>query len=921
MRQSRTRVFLCTDMCRTVWTVFLSSCVALMAAAQEVPPIRHFPPRTYGGQNQNWSLTQGASGTVYAGNNSGMLAFDGVRWHLWRLPEGQTVRAVAAGPGERIFCGGFAEFGYWQPDSVGGMVYHSLSQHVRAEQLEREEIWHILVCETFVLFQSFSTLYKYDYKHAPTVLRPPGAIMFAQKVGQRVLLPVIGRGVYELLPDHTFRFVSGTEPLANATVQFMVPGSDSAVWVGTAERGIFELRGDSCRPWPHPLNTVLRKSQLNRAVPLREGGWAIGTILQGVFLLDKRQQLRFHLHRENGLQDNTVLALLCDRSGHLWVGMDRGIDLVAPNTPVVFYTDQGGKIGVVYAAALWSGRLYLGTNRGLFVQQGQGFQLMEGSQGQVWELRAADGQLLCGHNSGTFAVGVRSIRRLSNITGGWCTVRVPHRDAFLLQSTYTGLVVYERTAKGEWQLSHRVEGFSDPLRKIAFDRNGSLWGVHPNRGLYRLRLSTDLRQVLEYRLFRRGDSGLPADYALDLAVVGGQIIITAQMTPLQATDSAGQVVFRPLAPPNLPQKWLCDAGEGFFFTDGSSVSWQTPASIYTLPAQLVPGYERIEFLGADEYLLCLEDGYARLRLQHLATNRPGTAPLHLQYVETPLRRLPASHSVDLSHAENDLRIAMSAPQFDRPPRFRWQLERPDASPLVSTWSETAEIMLDDLSPGTYRLRVEADTGGAPKTLDFRIRLPWYRTPAAMGAYAALLALALWLFEKISQARLLRQRQRLEAEKQQELARQRIAAERERFALELLNKNRELSNAALSLVRKNEMLQHLRERLQQAYHDPNALRKLVREIDRHLEGEHDWALFEAAFNQVHDAFFKRLMAAYPQLTPGDLRLAAYLKLNLSSKEIAPLLNISVRGVENKRYRLRKKLGLPEEANLTEFILNF
>ena len=64
-----------------------------------------------------------------------------------------------------------------------------------------------------------------------------------------------------------------------------------------------------------------------------------------------------------------------------------------------------------------------------------------------------------------------------------------------------------------------------------------------------------------------------------------------------------------------------------------------------------------------------------------------------------------------------------------------------------------------------------------------------------------------------------------------------------------------------------------------------------------------------------------MLNFPELTPGDLRLAAYLKMNLSSKEIAPLLNISVRGVENKRYRLRKKLGLAEEANLAEFILSF
>ena len=64
-----------------------------------------------------------------------------------------------------------------------------------------------------------------------------------------------------------------------------------------------------------------------------------------------------------------------------------------------------------------------------------------------------------------------------------------------------------------------------------------------------------------------------------------------------------------------------------------------------------------------------------------------------------------------------------------------------------------------------------------------------------------------------------------------------------------------------------------------------------------------------------------MLAYPDLTPGDLRLAAYLKMNLSSKEIAPLLNISIRGIENKRYRLRKKLELPEDTNLTEFIMAF
>jgi len=68
------------------------------------------------------------------------------------------------------------------------------------------------------------------------------------------------------------------------------------------------------------------------------------------------------------------------------------------------------------------------------------------------------------------------------------------------------------------------------------------------------------------------------------------------------------------------------------------------------------------------------------------------------------------------------------------------------------------------------------------------------------------------------------------------------------------------------------------------------------------------------------FLKKIKSLHPELTPNDLKLCAYLRLNLSSKEIGPLLNISVKSVEIKRYRLRKKKDLAREANLTLYILN-
>ena len=81
------------------------------------------------------------------------------------------------------------------------------------------------------------------------------------------------------------------------------------------------------------------------------------------------------------------------------------------------------------------------------------------------------------------------------------------------------------------------------------------------------------------------------------------------------------------------------------------------------------------------------------------------------------------------------------------------------------------------------------------------------------------------------------------------------------------------------------------------------------------------MFKEAFDNADNDFLKKVKQAHSSLTPNDLRLCAYLRLNLSSKEIAPLLNISVRSVEIKRYRLRKKMDLSHEQGLVEYILAF
>jgi DNA-binding CsgD family transcriptional regulator len=134
-----------------------------------------------------------------------------------------------------------------------------------------------------------------------------------------------------------------------------------------------------------------------------------------------------------------------------------------------------------------------------------------------------------------------------------------------------------------------------------------------------------------------------------------------------------------------------------------------------------------------------------------------------------------------------------------------------------------------------------------------------------------------------------------------------------------SKNRELAVSTMSIIRKNEFLNAIKDQLRES-ESTDQVKSVIRTIDRNINNSDDWKFFEEAFNNADKGFLKKVKKLHPDLSSNDLRLCAYLRLNLSSKEIAPLLNISVRSVEVKRYRLRKKINLLHEENLTDYILD-
>lgn len=148
----------------------------------------------------------------------------------------------------------------------------------------------------------------------------------------------------------------------------------------------------------------------------------------------------------------------------------------------------------------------------------------------------------------------------------------------------------------------------------------------------------------------------------------------------------------------------------------------------------------------------------------------------------------------------------------------------------------------------------------------------------------------------------------------------IKLQNEKLINEVTFKNKELVDASMHLVERSDALIKVKDELQQLYkktdgnHDVKKALQLVNDIEKNNS---NWEQFAIHFDEVNNDFLKKLSLQYSNLTNTDLKVCAYLQLKLTSKEIAQLMNITVRGVELSRYRLRKKLKLTTSQTLTDF----
>ncbi|AYL99655.1 triple tyrosine motif-containing protein [Mucilaginibacter celer] len=934
-----------------------------------VPYVQNYTKAVYQWGNQNWSVTRDEHGIMYFGNAEGLLAFDGKYWQQHHMPNGLIVRSVCADGKGKIYAGGYGEFGFWQSSDRGYLKYTSLINLVPRQFLPiNEEIWKIYCYNNRVIFQSFGSIYIYSAGKI-TVVKSPQPYLFLFKCGTRFFVEQVSKGLFEL-KDTKLEYIAGSDVLGTSGVLSVLPFGQDNYLIGTAKSGLFIYNGQTIKPWANQANQFLKTYQLNNGALISGRYFAYGTILNGIVIVDTAGKVVQHINKASGMQNNTVLSLYTDTEQNLWAGLDNGIDRIELNSPMYFYFDKTGRFGTVYSSIIFDNKIYLGTNQGLFYSdwlpgnskglfQSFDFKLIPGSQGQVWDLSLQDGRLLCGHNDGTYQVNGGSITKISDITGGWTMKKIA--PDMLMQGTYTGLVIYKKDAAGNWQYSHKLADFGEPSRYVEQDSKGQIWVSHAYKGIYKLLLSADQKKAVS-RVYYDKHYGLPGSYNINVFDLDNRIVFSSD-SGFYVYDDISDRFFKydqlnkKLGTFATSSKIIKAIGKKYWFINHGRIGladMSVPGKLTidtnrfsVLNGQMVQHYETINRISNSTYLISVDDGFVILNDGDALTgNNIHIPPVLIRRVENITDKIavisegsPGNQTIEIPYADNNIRIAYALPYYKQA-RIKFQYYLDGYSRQWSEWTPQSQKEFTNLDQGIYQFKVRARINdqqvSAETVFTFTILPPWYAGKIAMIFYALLLVLSYYVIRHYYRIKLKRHQQhiqqKLQKEKEEFLKQEAIANQQhiiniknEQLQADLASKSRELANSAMNIVYKNELLQKISDELTHLKGGDgkkladDQLRRIQKVIDEGMSDERDWNIFETSFNEAHENFFKKLKAGHPDLVPNDLKLCAYLRMNMSSKEMASLLNISLRGVEIRRYRLRKKLNLEHDKNLTEFLI--
>lgn len=955
--------------------LILLFCIACSALQGQntigLPEVVSFPKEVYNGGTQNWKIGQDLNGIMYFANNEGLLTFDGSFWKIYPVPNKTIVRSLAI-VHDRIYVGAQSEIGYFSGGQNGVLKYTSLTNLIAQQEREFADVWDIIPYGDQVFFRSNKRIFQYSQGKI-IVYRGINWSFLGYTNGQ-LIANEFEKGMLVFSSGKWIPFVRKNTLPENVRITSVTSMSADSSLITTLTNGLFILSNEIITPFATKTLQELKDKNIYSSIMVDSSRIAILTNFSGCYIISRKGQIIQRISKQDGLLNNNILSTFKDKSGNLWLGLDNGINLVAFDNAINrVYPDYGGQ-SAGYAATIYKNRLYMGTSTGLYVSpvtpggdislETGNFRPVPGAKGQVWNLTQLNGALLMGHNLGFYQVNGDEAYPIDPTSGFWTFIPLDNilPSKWVVAGNYNGINLYQYT--GGRFVNPSIHTHFESARFVVVNDH-TAWVAHPYKGLYKIDLT---RESSPANKLYEDKGGILSSNKNYIFKVKGRIILSTGKGLFEyhsgADDFLPSKFFRDILR-DIAVQYLREDERGnvWFISDKRlgviDFSGSAPEVLFfpEINSKVMSNdYEFIYPYNSQNIFIAAEKGFFHLnydrykkRQQHLqvilsnvtAVNGSDSTILGGYFLNTPqapaLKNAPVP---SLSHSWNSLQFSFSSPAYSKQSQIEYAFYLRNFDKGWSQWSSKTEKEYTNLPGGdyTFEVRSRLPGGEVSPVYSFSVTIlpPWYRTTWAYLLYAATLSGIIYLVYYRQKRKFRRQHIRYEEEQKHlvyvhQLERERdekeiIRLRNEKLEAEINLKNAELASTTFNLVQNGERLIKIKDEIlklkgsEPAGPHANEYKKIIKMLGENTIGQ-SWEEFALHFDRVHNNFLVRIKNHHPNLTPTELKLCAYLRLNLTSKEISKIMNITTKSVELARYRLRKKLEIPSEMGLFSFLSRY
>lgn len=937
---------------KSYFVILLLIIISVNSYASELMPIvTNFAPSKYNGDLQNWSCTQDVYGRMFFGNNKGLLSFDGYNWTLTPMPGNGVVRSVMA-DGNRIYAGSYTDFGYFEQNIYGQYVYTSLWP--KNYKAHNDEIWNIIKTPNgHVYFQSFCSWFDYYRGKITSHFDSKNMPLYFFSLNKEIYVQMIN-GDFYLLRNNRFVHLLDRKSYGDDNVVAALPYSNNRILLLTDHNGIFLFSKGKLTKWRTKIDNDLMKYQVNRGVMLGQSTIIIGTISNGIYAIDNNGRCKWHYNIENRLYDNTVLRLFIDKENNIWAALDIGISLIHTGIPLtILRTDNFNQpIGMVYGMSIINNNAYIGTNLSVWrynIAKGIINQVKK-TDGQNWYVARFGKDIFAGNNLGTMVINGNESVKIPGAINGSTSIKEYsyYGQTALIESSYSFFRVYRKT-NDKWMFSNSLTGFSMPISEFEIDNSGAIWAAQMSKGLFKIELSKDLKKIVHWHYYK-SMPGTVYSGKMHVLNIRGRVIFSDGYK-LYTYDDIQKHIIEYHELDNICKKGVISAinidNNTFWIADENGYSkvhfnghkYYTevfiPSAIFGLECNTssnpiyVNGNDAFFFMNNGIGCYRSNSGYINNTKFILKITKVGNYDS-----DNKLHLLSCNNEVESASTNDNISIALSYPNYNNEKYiFKYKLEGSGIN--INSQSESPNVVYNSLNYGDYKFTATVCSVSG-KVLGqtvyrFSHNRPLLLSWVAFIFYAILLYIIIhiyinWRSNKLIHINQEKANDELMRKSLKVLEQEQIIAQQQKLLLEneIEMKGKEMASLALANVARKNSVEAIKDTLREKERTGSLSR---RDIDRMLsmidnnDTDQFWSVFQNNFDLIHKNFFRNLHKKYPKLTPSDLRFCALLRLNLNTKDIAKFTNLTIRGVEGARYRLRKKMDIETDKSLTDFLIEF